>query len=215
MRQRTSATFTTEEHERVRAAIAAAETRTSGEIYCVLAHDSDGYFFPASFALTVAMLALSLILGLVLDGMWYDLPLAVFATAQGLAFLAGMAVLAVFPGLRIRLVPPALQHRRAHQNAVKQFLARNIHRTEARTGVLIFVSLAERYAEVIADAAIDERVDQSAWDETVRLLVAHAAEGRIADSFVEAIGRVGALLAEHFPPSPGDRNELDDHLVEI
>ena len=46
-------------------------------------------------------------------------------------------------------------------------------------------------------------------------LTAHAGDDRLADGFVKAIGTVGEVLAEHFPVSEGDVNELDDHLVEI
>ena len=104
---------------------------------------------------------------------------------------------------------------RAHDNALKQFLARNVHRTSARTGVLIFVSIAERYAEVVADAGINSKVGQHVWDGVVRELTKHAGDDRLADGFVNAIGAVGAVLAEHFPVTEGDTNELDDHLVEI
>ncbi|TIV10731.1 MAG: TPM domain-containing protein, partial [Mesorhizobium sp.] len=119
------------------------------------------------------------------------------------------------PGLRIHLVPRRLRYQAAHANAIKQFLARNVHRTTARTGVLVFVSIAEHYAEVIADSGIDSRVGQDVWDSVVRDLTAHARDDRLADGFIKAIEATGAVLAEHFPVSTGDSNELDDHLVEI
>jgi putative membrane protein len=90
-----------------------------------------------------------------------------------------------------------------------------VHRTAGRTGVLIFVSLTERYAEVIADVGIGSRVDPLLWEDTIRDLTAHARQEKLADGFVQAIGSVGAVLAEHFPLSPGNENELDDHLIEI
>ncbi len=97
----------------------------------------------------------------------------------------------------------------------RQFLAHNIHLTQARTGVLIFVSLAERYAEIVADSGIDDRVDQSVWDSAVRGLTQSAADGRLVDGFIQAIGTVVSVLAEHFPVSPGDTDELENRLVEI
>ena len=76
--------------------------------------------------------------------------------------------------MRIHLVPLRQRYRHAHDNAMKQFLSRNIHLTTARTGVMLFVSLAERYAEVVADAGINSRVPQETWDGVVAGLVAHA-----------------------------------------
>jgi putative membrane protein len=80
---------------------------------------------------------------------------------------------------------------------------------------LLFVSLAERYAEVIADEGIATCVDQSAWDGIVDVLVTHAHKGNVADGFVVAAELSGALLATHFPKTDDDTNELDDHLVEL
>jgi putative membrane protein len=208
-------TMTAEDHARVATAIQTAEAKTAGEIYCVLARSSDSYFFPAAFLLALAMLAVSLIVGLALEYWWYDLRMQVFVAAQILAFASALLALRLYPRLCFVLVPRRLKYREAHANAVKQFLARNVHVTAARTGVLLFVSLAERYAEVVADAGINQRVAQESWDQVVHGLVEHAHQGRLADGFVAAIAMVGALLAEHFPASAADVNELDDHLIEL
>jgi putative membrane protein len=207
--------ITPEEHARIAAAIKAAEAKTDGEIYCVVAHASDGYFFPAAFTATIAMLVASLAVAFGLEYLWLSVRLPHFMLAQAFAAVCMFALLWLAPSLRIHLAPRRLRYAAAHANATKQFLARNVHLTSARTGVLIFVSLAERYAEVLADSGIDAKVDQQVWDGVVRDLTAHAASDRLADGFVQAIGAVGAVLAEHFPVSPGDVNELDDHLVEI
>jgi putative membrane protein len=208
-------TLSPEDHVRVAEAIRSAEERTAGEIYCVVARSSDSYFYPAAFTLALAMLAISLAVAFLLEYWWYDLRMHVFVAAQMLAFCCALLVISLFPRLRVYLVPRRLKYRQAHANAVKQFLARNVHLTTARTGVLLFVSLAERYAEVVADAGINQKVSQETWDGVVLQLVEGARESRLAGGFVAAIGTVGALLSEHFPVSENDVNELDDHLVEI
>lgn len=208
-------TMTPEEHARVAEAVRRAEENTSGEIFCVLARASDGYFFPAAFFVTVAVMIVGLVVALLLDHWWLTIRLPEFAALELLGVLAALLVLWAFPALRIHYVPHSVRRRRAHDNAVRQFLARNIHLTDERTGVLLFLSVEERYAEVIADSGINERVDQKDWDRIVGLLVSHAGRDRLADGFCEAVDEVGQLLAHHFPPRPDDRNELDDHLVEI
>lgn len=207
--------MTRQEHSRIAEAIRAAEERTAGEIYCVVARSSDGYLFPAAFFVTAAMLLISLAVAWALHHWWFDPGPTTVVLAQLAAVACGLALLWFLPAMRIWFVPRRLRYRHAHANAVKQFLARNVHITEARTGVLLFVSLAERYAEVVADAGIDKRVDQSAWDDIVSTLVEHAAGDRLADGFVTAVGSVGALLEQHFPAGELDVNELDDHVVEI
>ncbi|MER8711259.1 TPM domain-containing protein [Mesorhizobium sp. M1295] len=204
-----------EDHERIADAIRAAESKTDGEIYCVVAHASDGYFFPAAFMAMLGMLVVSLAVGYGLEAWWLSIRLPHFVIAELLALASVLILLWALPALRIHLVPRRLRYQAAHANAMKQFLARNVHRTAARTGVLVFVSIAERYAEAVADSGIDSRVGQHVWDGVVRDLTAHAGDDRLADGFVRAVEAVGAVLAEHFPVSTGDSNELDDHLVEI
>jgi putative membrane protein len=203
------------DHERIATAIRTAEAETSGEIYCVVAHRSDGYFFAAAFAVITGILLVSLAAAFALEYWWVAVRLPHFVIVQLLAVAAACALLWWMPGLRIWLVPRNLLYRAAHANALRQFYARNVHLTTARTGVLIFVSLAERYAEVVADAGINAKVPQDGWDGIVADLIDHASENRLADGFVAAIATVGALLSQHFPVTAHDANELDDHLVEI
>jgi putative membrane protein len=207
--------LTRQDHERIAEAIRAAEKTTAGEIYCVVARSSDDYYFPAAFVALVSMLVASLGLAVALELFWLGIRLPWFVAAQLLAFAGMHALLVAFPRLALRLTPRRLQFARAHGNAVKQFLARNVHITTRRTGVLVFVSLAERYAEIIADSGIDAHVEQRMWDDIVADLIEHARTGRLADGFVRSIEAVGALLAVHVPRRAGDRNELDDHLVEL
>ena len=210
-----SKTMTEEEHARIAEAIRAAEANTSGEIYCVVAQRSDGYFFSAAMTLTVSILVISLGVAFLIETWWLTMRLPVFVSAQLLAIAAALALVYLLPGLRIRLAPRRWQYIRAHDNALKQFLSRNVHLTAKRTGVLIFVSLAERYAEIVADAGINAKVPQDLWDSIVAGLLEDARNGRLADGFVTAVAEVGTLLSEHFPVGTEDVNELDDHLVEI
>lgn len=204
-----------EDHDRIAEAIRTAELKTDGEIYCVVARSSDGYFFPAAFTTTIGLFIASLAVAYGLEAWWLSIRLPHFVLAQLLAFASTLALLWLLPTLRIHFVPRRLRYQAAHANAMKQFLARNVHRTSARTGVLIFVSIAERYAEILADSGIDAKVGQHVWDGVVRDLTGHAGDDRLADGFVKAIGTVGGVLAEHFPVTEDDTNELDDHLVEI
>ena len=90
-----------------------------------------------------------------------------------------------------------------------------MHLTANRTGVLIFVSLAERYAEIVADAGIDAKCREDTWDRSWHGLIDDARHNRLADGFVPAIEAVGALLAEHFPRRGRRRQRTRRSLVEI
>jgi putative membrane protein len=144
---------------------------------------------------------------------WISIPLPVFAGAQFLA-AATMAILVKFlPGFAVLLVPRRVRYRRAHASAAQQFRAHGIHKTSGRTGVLVFVSLAERYAEIMADSAIAEKFGQEFWNDAVARLTERVSSGEIKDAYVEVIGIIGERLAKEFPHGLTDRNELDDRLV--
>ena len=100
---------------------------------------------------------------------------------------------------------------------MQQFWEQRVQKTEGRTGVLIFASLAERYVEIVPDAGIAKKVPAEAWQDAAAALTAAVKAGRPGDGFVAAIEHCGAILAEHFPviPDTVNPNELPDRLVEI
>jgi putative membrane protein len=195
--------------ERIEAAIRLAETRTSGEIFCVLAHRASDYrIVPLAWA---AAIALALPWPLIHFTM---LPAAVIYLIQMLAFIV-VAILLSLSVVRFRIVPRRVKHERAHALALQQFFAQGLQHTENRTGVLIFASLAERYAVVVADAGINAKTTPETWDKAVAVLIEGLKDGRPGDGFVAAIEQCGAALAQHFPPGALNHDELLNKLVEI
>ena len=195
--------------DRIAVAIRAAEAGTSGEIFCVLARRaSDYHLVPVAWAALVALLVPAPLIYLT---PW---PAAAIYLIQVLAFIV-VAVVLSRPSIRFRIVPRRAKHDRAHALAVRQFLAQGLQQTEKRTGVLIFASLAEHYAEIVADAGIDAKVPNEVWQQAVDALIAGIKRERADEGFVAAIERCGAVLAEHFPPGALDRDELPNKLVEI
>ena len=200
--------ITREDHEAISAAIREAEQRTSGQIVCVLTHVSSAYaHVPILWA---CVLALLVPWPLIYFTPWsvekiYLIQLAVFV-------VAGFA-LSWMP-LRLALVPRAVQRARAHRAALEQFVVRRVAHTQNRNGVLIFVSLAEHYARIIADEGIAAKVENAEWQAAIDALTAHLRDGRIAAGFTAAIERCGAVLAAHAPPD-GSPNELPDRLYVI
>ncbi|HEY3642002.1 MAG TPA: TPM domain-containing protein [Xanthobacteraceae bacterium] len=194
---------------RVTDAIRAAEARTAGEIFCVIArHSSDYRLVPIAWAAVIALLAP---LPLIYLTSW---PAAVIYLWQLVAFVVAALALS-HPKVRFRIVPRRAKHDRAHAEAMRQFFAQGLDKTQHRTGVLIFASTAERYAEIVADAGINERVTPQVWDQAINALTAAIKAGRPADGFVAAIEQCGAVLAMHFPPGALQRDELPDKLLEI
>ncbi len=197
--------LTQEDRAAIAAAIREAEGRTSGQIVCVLAHSSSDYaHVPILWA---SVLALIVPWPLIDFTPWsvqriFLLQIAVFIVA---------ALIFSWMPLRLLLVPRAVRRARAHRAALEQFVVRRVAHTKNRTGVLIFVSLAERYARIIADDGIAEKVQGSEWQAAIDALTGHMRGGRVAAGFIAAIERCGAVLAAHAPPD-GSANQLPDRL---
>jgi len=195
------------DQKRIADAIAHAESTTSGEIVAMITPDSASYLhYPVLWA---ALAALALPWPFVFWTWW---PIQHIYLLQMAAF-AILALVLMPRTVRMALVPRSVQRARAHRRAVEQFLAQNLHTTVGHTGVLIFVSVAERYAEILADAAIHQRVPEEVWQAIVADLTDHIGKGRAADGFVRAIAAVGEHLAQHFPPDARHPHVLSNHLI--
>ena len=195
------------ERSNIRNAIAAAEAKTSGEIFVVVARVSDAYrSVPILWATGIALCApLPLLLLTLMPALdIYLVQLAVFVVS---------AIVLTLPPIHIHTVPRQMQQARAHERAVEQFLAHGLHMTEARTGALIFVSLAEHHAEIVADAGIARKVSQSAWDTAIAKLIGEIHAGRLGEGLAVAVGDIGSILAAHFPPRLKNRDELVNDVV--
>ena len=217
------------DHAKVSAAIAAAEKRSNGEIVAVATPISDSYH---DVALHWAIAGLLLVLAWaawrpdwllwwhgLLSGGWQTDPslgellliLMYFGTVK---FVAVLLVLRWMP-LRLALTPRATKARRVRRRAIVVFKAAAERRTVGRTGVLIYLSMAEHRAEIVADEAITAVTTPETWGEAMAGLLVEVRQGRVADGMVAAIAEVGEVLAEHFPRSATDTNEIPDKLIEL
>src|SRR5262249_36679243 len=133
---------------------------------------------------------------------------------QVIAFLSFLVVLCL-PRVRVALMPRRTRRAVAYRVAMEQFASRGLAGNKNQSGVLIFVSLAEHYARIIAGTEIAARVPQSRWQAAVDALIAHTRNGRIADGFIAAIEMCGDELAKHFPRTDSTKNELPDRIYTI
>ena len=129
-------------------------------------------------------------------------------------FTAVLLILKWMP-LRLALTPGATKQRRVRRRAIATFKAGAERRTIGRTGILIYLSMGERRAEIVADEAILKVTTPDTWGEAMAALLVEVKQGRIAEGMVAAIEQVGGVLAEHFPRSSADTNEIPDKLIEL
>lgn len=203
------------EQAKIRKAITKVEKNTSAEVFAVLTNQSDDYLYVASFFLTLWILIISVLLSLWMQWYSYQIPIAYVITAQLASFISGFLLLKLVPKLQIFIAPTKIKHRRARANGIKQFLAHGIHNTKGRTGILVFVSLQERYAEILVDTAIEEKVGRDFWLRRIEALIGQCKKQEVIEGIENTILQSQDTLAEHFPRGRKKLNELDDKLVII
>lgn len=199
--------------DKVSKAISVAEAKTSGEIVVVLARQSDDYIHvPLHIA---AFFALASPLALPWLSSWFPWAAVSFwwlYLIQLACFILIALALSLAP-LRYYITPRRLMRKYASRHAASQFLSLNLHTTRGRTGILIFVSLLERYCEVVGDTEIANKVPQSDWQEIVDEMLPYLGQGKIAEGLAHGVERSGAILAKHFPPGRANPDELPNHLI--
>ena len=218
-----------EDHAKVSAAIALAEGRSDGEIIAIAADRSDAYH---DVGLHYAVLATFVLLGVfaaapqcvewlhrLFAGSWALAPslrelLTLVLILTLATFLAVLFLMKWMP-LRMALTPGSTKTRRVRRRAIILFKTGAERRTIGRTGILIYLSMAEHRAEIVGDEAITAVTTPETWGEAMAALLTHVKAGRPGDGIVAAVELIGGVLATHFPKTGADTNEIPDKLIEL
>src|SRR5688572_5003746 len=221
--------FSLEDHALVTAAVAKAERESDGEVVTVVAPRSDAYHDVGLHYALLAMLLIPALAAFVpqrltdwLSALFLDWnePLSLRAlmllllVAMAIVFLVVRFALASMK-LRMALTPAGTKLRRVRRRALETFKVAAEHRTEGRTGVLLYLSLLEHRAEIVADEAIHSRVKPEVWGEAMAALIERVKAGRPGEGMALAVEKIGAVLAECLPPTLANPNELPDRLIEL
>ena len=212
----------------VTAAVARAEASTDAELVTIVAGRSDEYRDVALCYAAGAMLLVPLfaalfpglglkLLALVHDG-WSapgeDLILGVLMIAQILIFAVVVMVLGPVER-RIALVPKGIRQARVRARAVLLFRVAAERRTDSRYGVLLYLSEDEQRAEIVADSGLTGKVGPETWGKAMAVMLPHVADARVGEGLSTAVERIGLVLAEHFPKTAADTNELPDRPISL
>ncbi len=203
--------FGPEAQARVAQAVREAEARSTGQIVPVVVERSAHYHEVRWVgAVLLAALATALAETLQIGVTVRELPFLQLAAGIAGALLSGLA-----PVERL-LAGKRDMAQATRVRALRAFQENDLHHTEKGTGVLVFASLLERRAWVVGDHGIHSKMGEGEWERAVAALVAGIRRGDPASGFCDAIGLVGARLAEHFPrpAGTGPGNELPDRLVQ-
>lgn len=207
--------FTSQELERIKAAVKSAESKISGEVVPVFVEKS-GYYSIANYRGAMMVAALTFLVIIVLDRYFpslavYD-PMLIF-TLVLLGGLTGALMAHYILPLKRWLLSQSHLDQATKVRAENAFLEEEVFSTSQRTGIMIFVSFFEREVIVMADKGISKVVEQKEWDKMVRGIIESVRKGKIVDGLEAAIKQCGDLLLEKgFVISSDDVNELNDDL---
>jgi len=214
---------------RIGEAVHAAEAGTSGEIVTIVADRSDAYHDVGLHYAVLAMLLVPIVFAMapalpdrllaLVTGGWatetdYPALYILVFTLMTVVFLIVRYTLAIMK-LRHALTPKATRRRRVRRKALELFKVGTEKRTTGRTGILIYLSMGEHMAEIVADEAIHSVVPDTEWGDAMAALIDEVREGRIADGMIAAVGKVGHILSHHLPRAVDDANELPDRVIEL
>lgn len=196
--------------EDIKKAVEELERNTTGEMVCVITAASARYvMFPLLWAALIALL-----LPLLNPLMGADAEFTVgFGEQSGLFVL--LALLFVFTPLRHKLTPSGVCVTNCRRYAFEQFFSHKLNETKKRLGVMLFVSLDERYVELLADKGINDKVKPEDWGKIVDDFIDDVKSGKVHEGYIKAVRACQEILKTHFPDVPEDVNELGDNLIEL
>jgi putative membrane protein len=221
--------FTEADHKLVTEAVTRAEQVSDGEIVTIVAEKSDSYHDVGLHYAVLAMLLVPAALAFLPQSLidwatglflgWNAVLtrgalMALLFVKLAAVFLIVRYALAYMP-LRMALTPGSTKSRRVRRRAVELFRVAAEHKTKGRTGVLLYVSLAEHRAEIVADHSIHSKVEPDVWGEAMAALVERIKDGQPGEGMALAVEKIGAVLAEHLPPTHDNPNEIPDRLIEL
>lgn len=199
--------------KKIEEAVRKAELGTSGEIVPIIYNKCSNTSFVFPFLFLVLFLS------------WHAIQDAYFPVNywEGNLFLQLVVppvVLAVLSFLlsrvswvQRRFIPKKRREKVVQDRAELEFYRLGIPNTQGRTGILLFVSLMERYSVVLADKGISDKLPPETWKEVLEILNSKMSPSDLEKAFVPAIEKCGELLAQYFPRDPQDSNELANYPI--
>ncbi len=219
--------FTPDDHKIVTSAVSLAEKSTDGEIVTIVTGESDHYgdvaWAISGLVALTALLVISLFPDIYLSiidwlrGGWSGisaLPYWSLFVLTALKFF-GTRLILIWKPLLFILIPPPIKKARVRKRAISLFRVSTDHRTVGRTGILLYLSMREHRAEIVADSAIVEKVEPAIWGEAMAAMIDLVRAGKPGEGMAEAVRRMGNVLSEHFPKTHQNPNELPDRLIEL
>ena len=201
--------FAEEEKKRIADITRDAESRTIGEI-AVMVIDSSNQYIEAEI---LGGIFLGNLISLIITALYFNSSVWSFIPVSLVLFLPSRFLFKKFPVLKTSFIGFRRKEEIVRQRAVRAFYEKGLYKTKKNTGVLFFISILERKVWVIADKGIYEKIEQETLNKFAITVSQGIKEGRACNSLCDTIKEAGELLAQHFPITPDDTDELPDKVM--
>ena len=207
------------ERKQIEQCVHEVEETTSGEIVPMVV--SQSYHYPMAAMLGALILSLLIASGVTagvsLRRAWEGFGLFdlwTFPAVFAVSFLVLHELIRRVRALKRLFITAGEITDEVQEAALTSFYRHRLNNTRDKTGILIFVSVFEHRALVLADEGISARVDPGAWKQVVDTVTAGIRQKRQAEAICEAVRRCGRMIQDKFPRRPDDVNELRNLIVE-
>lgn len=216
-KKRTMATtfFSAVEQQQIREAVQNAERKTSGELVPMLVCESHSYPLAAVRGGSLAALFISILLTETVAGMFWlhASNMWVFLCLFFPLYWLLNLLISYNPSLKRFFLFTDEKDAEVQNAAFAAFFEERLYKTKDDNGILVYISLLERRAWILADSGINERIESEKWGDALQLITEGIKEGHACDSLCEAITMIGDILEEEFPIQSDDQNELHDLII--
>lgn len=202
------ATLTEAQQASLNEAIVQFEHNTSAELVIMIAEASNDYT-------DVAVVWSLIFASLCTWGLWWGHVLHSFPAlwiSQTVMLAFSFLVIQEFK-LSVMLAPRTVQQKRASFAATAYYSLHHITHTKGRSGVLLYLSLKERYAQILADHSVNQHVPEQTWDILLQPLLKAIPTAGLVPALKDTIHQAALTLAPYLPATTQDENELSDAIV--
>lgn len=185
------------------------ESKSSAELVAVITKQSSSYKFETIASSLIITVIISLIILLA------EISSIKLFQIQVLTFFLFYFLFDKFNKTLLTFLPKSYKYEKASKYANQQFLNLGLQTTKTKQAIMFFVSIDEKYVEIITDSAIKEKIDDSYWQKIVDEFISDVKNKELAKGYLKAIKSCNEILIKEFPIQKNDENELSNEVIEL
>ena len=198
-----------EDKKSISKAIEFLESKSSAELVAVITKRSTIYKYAASIISIVIVCLISLF------SLFFDISILLLIQIQILTFLVLHFIFEKNEDLILYLLPSFYKRNMASEYAQKQFINLRLNKTKTKHALMFFVSIDEKYVEIITDENISSKISNEFWQKIVDEFIQDVKNDNLSGGYLKAINSCSTYLIKEFPIKDDDENELPNEVIEL